>query len=220
MNGQAEVAATMAAVQDRVETVFCAAYLSLVEDICLSTLTRSLRNDIPTLCSPNWSHASSEALAFNYEKWLDALGVAIKRIVFPFSRASKWSSRSAAIDQAFGISRYLHLFRTEHSIERPTFTEPQFTKDFTHFLNSSDPAKRTKGVRAMLKAPGTSELAGDWNEIKVSAERNGAGRLGTVLWSCMNAVCQTTSMTKSTTNSAEPIGTKPDDPRGGPHCQS
>lgn len=150
--------------------MFRGADLRLVGDKCLSSLTRALRNDILAFCSPKWTPASSQDLASLGEKQLDSIGVAIRRKALPFSGAPDWSSGHGAIDCAFGLNRELHLFRTEQSIDWATFTEPQFTKGLAHFLNSSDPAMRVERVRALLRALGVSEHAGDLDRIEVTAE--------------------------------------------------
>ena len=170
MNERAGVSAAMLTVMDREQTGFRTVDLRMVGNMCLSPLTRSLRNDIPAFCAPNWSHSSHEALVAHGEKLLDVIRVAIRRNALPFTVAPDWYSGVRAMDRAFGLRRHLHLFHAERSIDWAKFTEPQFTKGLAYFLNSSDQVVRVERARALLKALGVSVLADDLNGIEVTAE--------------------------------------------------
>ena len=72
--------------------------------------------------------------------------------------------------EGFALNRRRHLFRAEPSAAWATFTEPQLTKGFAHFLNAPESDARIERVRALLTALGAAELAKDMSEVMVTPE--------------------------------------------------
>ena len=149
---------------------FDPADLRLVADYRSDPLTRAIRNNVFGFRSPAWSGETRQALALMGESRSDAVSVAIRRAALRFIETPDWSQGVSALESAFALSRRLHLFRAEPSVTWATFTEPQLTKGFAHFLNAHDPIARTERVRALLKALGAAQLSNDISEVTVTAE--------------------------------------------------
>ena len=86
-----------------------------------------------------------------------------------------WSAGVSAMERVFALKLLLRLFRTELAVDWATFTEPQLTRGFAHFLNADEPVTRIARVRALLKGLGAAEFADDMSDVTVTAEAPTAG---------------------------------------------
>ena len=94
----------------------------------------------------------------------------MRKGTLPFADTLDWSAGLLALKNAFALKRRPSLFAAEPSLTWVTFTEPQLTKGFAHFLNEYGDVKKTERVRALLKAVGAAELSKDISEVAVTAE--------------------------------------------------
>ena len=133
---------------------FCAADLRLIGDLCSDPLTTAIRNDILALHVPAWSDDARQVLVLLGEKLSDAVAVAIRKSVLPLVETPSPSQGLLAVESTFALSRPLHLFRAEPSVTWATFSEPQLTKGFAHFI------KRFRGDRANPEGPSVVEGVG------------------------------------------------------------
>lgn len=124
---------------------------------------------------PHWSDDTRQVLAFIGERRSDAMAVAIRKGSLRLAETLDWPPGLAALETAFALNRRLHLFRTEPSVTWVTFTEPQLTKGFAHFLNAPNPAARTERIRALLNVLGAAEFSDGIREAAVTAEAPIAG---------------------------------------------
>ena len=124
---------------------------------------------------PAWSEDAHRTLALFGERQSDAVAVVLGKNALPLAETPEWSRGALAVQNAFALNRGLHLFRAEPSISWATFTEPQFTKGFAHFLNDSRRDVRIERVRALVTALGAAELVGDMGEAAVTAEAPTSG---------------------------------------------
>ena len=144
--------------------------LRLVGDSCSHPMTRAIRNQVFAFRMATWSADAHRFLARFGEKRSDAVTAALGKNALPLAVAPAWSRGAPAVDNAFALGRRLHLFRAEPSVSWTTFTEPQFTRGFAHFLNDSRRAVRIQRIRAFLTALGAADLAGDITEASARAE--------------------------------------------------
>ncbi|MDD9982318.1 MAG: PD-(D/E)XK nuclease family protein [Gammaproteobacteria bacterium] len=151
---------------------FCPVDLRLMGDPCADPLTKTVRNDVLAFGAPVWFDAIHQLPVLVSAGWSsNALELAIRRGALHFAEAVDWSAGFSALESAFALKREPHLFRAEPSAVWVTsFTEPQLTKGFAHFLNAVEPATRITRVRALLKGLGAAELGNDMSEVKVTAE--------------------------------------------------
>ena len=149
--------------------------LRSVGDMCSPPLTRAIRNGVLAFRMPAWTEDTHRVLALLGDGQSDAVEVAIRRKALPFVGTPDWPQGELAVKNAFALNRKLHLFRAEPSVSWTTFTEPQLTKGFAHFLNASRRVVRTERVRALLEALGAGELSEDINEAVVTAEAPTSG---------------------------------------------
>ena len=149
---------------------FDPADLRLIADYRSDPLTRAIRNNLFGFRSPAWSDEARQALARVGESRSDAVSVAIGKGKLRFVETPDWPRGILALESAFALSRRRHLFRAEPSVGWATFTEPQLTKGFAHFLNADGPTARTERVRALLKALGAARFIDDIGEVTVTAE--------------------------------------------------
>ncbi|MDE0172730.1 MAG: PD-(D/E)XK nuclease family protein [Defluviicoccus sp.] len=149
---------------------FDPADLRLIADYRSDPLTRATRNNLLGFRSPAWSDETRQALAWVGESWSDAVSVAIRKGSLRFVEPPQWPRGVSAVESAFALSRRRHLFRAEPSVTWATFTEPQLTKGFAHFLDADDQTARTERVRALLKALGAAQFIDDIGEVTVTAE--------------------------------------------------
>ena len=124
---------------------------------------RAGRRHLPVLVAAGWSS--------------NALELAIRRDALRFAEALDWSVGFSALESAFALKREPHLFRAEPLAlwGGATFTEPQLTKGFAHFLNAAEPVTRIARIRALLMGLGAAELGNDMSEIMVTAEAPTSG---------------------------------------------
>ena len=149
---------------------FDPADLRLFADLRSDPLTRAIRNNVLGFLSPAWSDEGRQVLGVMGEGRSDAVSVAIRKGNLRFVETLDWSGGVLALKSAFTLNRRLHLFRSQPSVNWATFTEPQLTKGFAHFLNAHDPTARTERVRALLKSLGAAQLSSDISDVKVTAE--------------------------------------------------
>ena len=133
-------------------SAFDPADLRLVADLRSDLLTRAIRTNVLGFLSPAWSDEGRQVLGLMGESRSDAVSVGIRKGNLRFVETLDWSQGVLAPKSAFTLNRQLHLFRSQPSVNWATFTEPQLTKGFVHFLNAHDPTARTERVRALLKA--------------------------------------------------------------------
>ena len=149
---------------------FDPADLRLFADLRSDALTKAIRNNVLGFLSPAWSDEGRQVLALMGESRSDAVSVAIRKGNLRFVETLDWSQGVLALKSACTLNRRLHLFRSQPSVNWATFTEPQLTKGFAHFLNAHDSTARTEGVRALLKALGAAQLSSDISDVKVTVE--------------------------------------------------
>ena len=101
--------------------------------------------------------------------------VAIRQDALRFVEMLHWSEGLSAMERVFALERCSRLFRAERSVPWATFTEPQLTKGFAHFLNAPESVTRIARVRALLKSLGAAELGNDMSDVTVTAEAPIAG---------------------------------------------
>ena len=156
-------------------SAFNPADLRLVADLRSDPLTRAIRNNVLDFRSPAWSDDGRQVLALMGESQSDAVSVAIRKGKLSVVEVPDWSQGVSALESAFALNRRRHLFRAEPSVTWATFTEPQLTKGFAHFLNGHGLTARRERVRALLKALGAAQLINDIGEVSVTAEAATSG---------------------------------------------
>ena len=150
---------------------FRPADLRLIGDMYADPVTKAVRNDVLAFGAPVWPDAIDQIPVLVAAGWsYDALEVAIRQGALRFAETLDWSVGFSALESTFALKREPHLFRAEPSVAWATFTEPQLTKGFAHFLNAAEPVTRIARVRALLKGLGAAELGNDMSEVMVTAE--------------------------------------------------
>ena len=157
--------------------------LRMVGGLLSDPVTRAIRQDALGFQEPAWPEGHS-ALIFVGGKLSGALTAAIRNDVLSFPAPPDWSPESSDIMRhVFGVIREHHehhLFCTE-PIAWATFTEPQFTKGFAHFLDVPEQNVRIERTRALLKALGVEttmkvDLGEEMTKIYVAAEAPASGK--------------------------------------------
>ena len=100
---------------------------------------------------------------------------AIRQGALPFVERVEWSAGRSAMERVFALQRLLRLFRAKPSAPWATFTEPQLTRGFAHFLKADEPYTRVARIRALLTSLGAAELGSDMTDVAVTAEARTAG---------------------------------------------
>ena len=146
--------------------------LRLIGDMYADPVTKAVRNDVLAFGAPVWSDAIDQLPVLVAAGWSsDALEVAISQGALRFAETLDWSVGFSALEGTFALKREPHLFRAEPPVAWTTFTEPQLTKGFAHFLKAAEPVTRIARVRALLKGLGAAELGNDMSEVMVTAEK-------------------------------------------------
>ena len=150
--------------------------LRLAGDLCSDPVTKAIRHDLLSFGSPVWCDGLRELPALVRAWWpLDALTVAIRQDALRFVEMLHWSEGRSAMERVL-LKHCSRLFRAEPSVAWATFTEPQLTKGFAHFLNAPESGTRIRRVRALLKGLGAAKLGNDMSsDVKVTAEAPTAG---------------------------------------------
>ena len=112
---------------------------------------------------------------------LDVLTTTLRRGSLSFREPPDWSRGLSALHGVFGLNRRHHLFRAEPVDWGTTFTEPQFTKGFSHFLDQPERSVRIERTRALLQALGVEQRLGfhlrnEGTETTVQAEAPATGK--------------------------------------------
>ena len=137
-------------------------------------LTRAIRNDAFAFCAPTWSDDARQVLVVLGERRSDAVAVAMRKGALRFTRTPDWSAGLLALENVFALKRRPSLFAAE-PVTWATFSEPQLTKGFAHFLNAGGDVTQIERVRALLKALGAAELCNDISGVTVTAEAPTSG---------------------------------------------
>ena len=159
---------------------FHSADLRMVGGLLSDPVTRAIRQGALGFQEPAWPEGHS-ALVFVGEKLSGALTVVIRGDALSFPDPPDWSSGSSdIIRRVFGVDRKHHLFFAK-PIAWATFTEPQFTKGFAHFLDVPKQIVRIERTRALLKALGVEtamkvDLGKEMTKIYVAAEEPASGK--------------------------------------------
>ena len=153
---------------------FLATDLRLIGDLLSDPLTRAIRNDALAFCAPTWSDDARQALVVLGERLSDAVAVAMRKGALRFTRTPDWFAGLLALESAFALKRRPNLFAAE-PVTWATFSEPQLTKGFAHFLNAYGGVTQVERIRALLKALGAAELSNDISGVTVTAEAPTSG---------------------------------------------
>ena len=169
--------------EDARPPAFHSADLRMVGGLLSDPVTRAIRHDALGFQEPAWPEGCL-ALVVVGEKLSGALTAVIRNDALSFPAPPDWPSGSSdIIRRVFGVIREHHehhLFCTE-PIAWATFTEPQFTKGFAHFLDIPEQTVRIERTRALLKALGVEttmkvDLGEEMTKIYVAAEAPASGK--------------------------------------------